>query len=297
MMTKSKKSSAADEMLRQNVFSSIHLSSRLKSDVVQLSTPLCSNCGVNKATSKKKPGSYYLSIYTNKSEPFVVWFKKREDPKGILWLRNYTVRKSTNDVNELELVSRGCPFKCAHKIKLASSNKASEWYQLLRDESRRQPSINDDISSEPFLDSIFDDAAQRSFFSEEDDSKLDLVESDSETNSLSSSVDSEDKLSLNDSAVGISSPVSQNSNSFSYLKGSKSRNLTTSALPPLKAKETKKVKSTSLLLSPHHQQQQYKLPAPVSPQAHRKPLSNCDYNSSETDLAERWSWPWATHKQ
>lgn len=289
-MTKSKKSSAADEMLRQSVFSSIHLSSRLKCDVVQLSTPLCSNCGVNKATSKKKPGSYYLSIYTNKSEPFVVWCKKREDPKGILWLRNYAVRKSTNDSNEIELVSKGCPFKCTHKIKLENSNRTGEWYQLLRDESRRQPSISDaDIHSESFLDSILDNSSQRSFFSEEEDSKLDLVESDTETISLSSSVDSEDKISV-DCSVDSLSPV-QNCNSIiSYLKGSRSRNLTTSMLShlPKTAKETKKVKSTSLLLSPQHQQ---KLP---SPQLHRKPLANCDYNS-ESDPAERWSWP--SHKQ
>ena len=291
-MTKSKKSSAADEMLRQSVFSSIHLSSRLKCDIVQLFTPLCSNCGVNKASSKKKPGSYYLSIYTNKSEPFVVWCKKREDPKGILWLRNYAVRKSSNDCNEIELVSKGCPFKCTHKIKLANSNRTSEWYQLLRDESRRQPSISDvDIHSESFLDSILDNSSHRNFFGEEEDSKLDLVESDSETISLSSSVDSEDKISL-DCSVDSSSPV-QNCNSIiSYLKGSRGRNLTTSILPhlPKTAKETKKMKSTSLLLSPQHQQ---KLP-PVSPQLHRKPLTNCDYNA-ETDLAERWSWP--THKQ
>ena len=291
-MTKSKKSSAADEMLRQSVFSSIHLSSRLKCDIVQLSTPLCSNCGVNKASSKKKPGSYYLSIYTNKSEPFVVWCKKREDPKGILWLRNYAVRKSSNDGNEIELVSKGCPFKCTHKIKLASSNKTSEWYQLLRDESRRQPSISDaDIHSESFLaDSILDNSSHRNFFSEEEDSKLDLVESDTETISLSSSVDSEDKISL-DCSVDSPSPV-QNCNSIiSYLKGSRSRNLTTSMLShlPKTAKETKKVKSTSLLLSPQHQ---HKLPA-VSPHLHRKPLADCDCNS-ETDLAERWSWP--SHK-
>ena len=291
MMTKSKKSSAAEEMLRQSVFSSIHLSSRLKSDVVQLTTPLCSNCGVNKATSKKKPGSYYLSIYTNNSEPFVVWFKKREDPKGILWLRNYIVRKCSN-ANELELLTRGCPFKCAHKIKLSTSCRTSEWYQLLRDESRRQPSISDDVSSEPFLDTSFDDASHRSFFGE-DDSKLDLPESDGETYSLSSSADSEDKASLNECSVGVPSPVNQNCTSLlSYLKGSKSRNLTTSVLPHLKAKETKKVKSASLLISPQ-QQQQYKLPA-VTVQAHRKPLSACDYNS-DTDVVERWSWPTDKH--
>lgn len=289
-MTKSRKSSAADEMLRQSVFSSIHLSSRLKSDVVQLSTPLCSNCGVNKATNKKKPRSYYLSIYTNDSEPFVVWFKKREEPKGILWLRNYIVRRTSN-ADELELVSRGCPFKCAYKIKLSSSNNTSEWYQLLRDESRRQPTI-DDMSSESLLASVLEDTSHKSFFSEEDDGKLDLVESDSETYSLSSSVDSEDKISINNEySVGSSpSPILQNCNSLlPYLKGSRSRNLTTSVLPHLKAKEAKKVKSTSLLLSPQ------KIPsAAVSPQAHRKPLSTCDYNS-ESEPAERWSWP--PHKQ
>ena len=288
-MTKNKKSSAADEMLRQSVFSSIHLSSRLKCDVVQLSTPLCSNCGANKATSKKKPGSYYFSVYTNKSEPFVVWFKKREDPKGILWLRNYTIRKSSDDANEIELVSRGCPFKCTHKIKLSNNGRTSEWYQLLRDESRRQPSISDaDIHSDSFLD----DSSQKNFFSEEEESKLDSVESDTETLSLSSSIDSEDKLSINDCGVDSPSPLQQNCNSLlSYLKGSKGRNLTTSVLPHLKAKETKKVKSASLLLSPQHQQ---KLPSIASPQLQRKPLATCHYNS-ETDLAERWSWP--TRKQ
>ena len=287
-MTKNKKSSAADEMLRQNVFSSIHLSSRLKSDVVQLSTPSCSNCGVSKATNKKKPGTYHFSIYTNKSEPFVVWFKKREDPKGMLWLRNYTVRKCLSDSSELELVSRGCPFKCTHKIRLSNVNKASEWYQLLREESRRQLSIDDGISSES-LDSIFEyDTSQRSFFSEEDDGKLDLAGSDSETFSLNSSIDSEDKLSLNsDYSMGSPSPILQHCTSLSsYLKGSKTRNLTTSALPHLRVKETKKIKSTSLLLSP----QQHKLPS-ASPQMHRKPLSDCHYNSE----GERWSWP--TRKQ
>lgn len=286
-MTKNRKSSAADEMLRQSVFSSIHLSSRLKSDVVKLSTPLCSNCGANKTPCKKKPGSYHLSIYTNNSEPFVVWFKKREEPKGILWLRNYIVRKSSSDANELELVSTGCPFKCSYRIILSNSKRTSEWYQLLKDESRRQPSI-DDISSESILDSYSDDYSQRSFYNEDD--KLELADSDSETCSLSSSVDSEDKLSLsNDYSMGSPSPVQPNcAPVLLYFKGSKSRNQTTSALPHLRVKETKKVKSTSLLLSPK------KSPL-ASPQMLRKPLSYCDYNS-ESDLAERWSWP-TTHKQ
>jgi len=286
-MTKNKKSTGADEMLRQNVFSSMHMSTRLKSEVVQLVEPVCSMCGVNKGPSKKKTRSYHFSVYTNCSEPFVVWFKKSEEPKGMLLLRTFNIRRSSTEANVLELVSKTCHFKCAYKIKLSSSNKVGEWYQLLKDESRKQPTIGGDLSDDSFLlDSIFDDASHKSFYSEdiiEEDSKLadDLVESDTETVSLSSSVESDDKLSCSDYSIGSTSPTQQCTNLLSYIKGSKSRSYTTSALPHLKVREAKKTKSSSVLPSP-----QLKT-VPISPHMQRKLASGEDN--------ERWSWPSHNH--
>jgi len=284
-MTKNKKSPGADEMLRQNVFSSIHMSTRLKSEVVQLVEPICSMCGMSKGPPKKKTRSYHFSVYTNCSEPFVVWFKKSEEPKGMLWLRSFTIRRSSTEANVLELVSKTCHFKCAYKIKLSSSNKVGEWYQLLKDESRRQPTIGGDLTDDSFLDSILNDSSPKSFYSEdtlEEDGKLtdDLPESDTETVSLSSSIGSDDKLSCSDYSIGSNSPTQQCTNLLSYIKGAKPRSYTTSALPHLKVRETKKTKSSSLL-SP-----QLKT-IPVSPSMQRK-LVNGEDN-------ERWSWP--SHNQ
>ncbi|XP_065883461.1 uncharacterized protein [Dysidea avara] len=285
-MTKNKRSTDADEMLRQNVFSSMHMSTRLKSEVVQLVEPVCSVCGVSKGPPKKKTRSYHFSVYTNCSEPFVVWFKKSEAPKGMLWLRSFNIRRSSTEANVLELVSKTCHFKCAYKIKLSSSNKVGEWYQLLKDESRRQPTIGGDLSDDSFLYSTFDDAAPKSFYSEdiiEEDSKLadDLIESDTETVSLSSSIDSDDKLSCSDYSIGSASPTQQCTNLLSHIRGTKPRSYTTSALPHLKGKEVKKTKSSSLLPSP-----QLKT-IPLSPHMQRK-LANGEDN-------ERWSWPSHNH--
>lgn len=140
------------EELRQNVFSSIHMSSLAKSVQAGISYPSCTFCGgtlvggSSKSSPKRKSALCQLTLYTNSSESFIVWCKKSEEPKGILWMRSCCVRKGLDD-NTVELISRGCRGRCSYTLKFAASRASDEWYKLLKQESRKIPSLGDELPS------------------------------------------------------------------------------------------------------------------------------------------------------
>ena len=138
------------EELRQNVFSSILMSTKLKSSQASLTYPSCSFCGGSssaKGSPKRKSLLCQLSLYVNPSESFIVWGKKQDEPKGMMWLRSCCVRRGQEE-GAVELISRGCRGRCSYTIKLSSSVVADEWYRLLRGESRRVPTVADDVPTD-----------------------------------------------------------------------------------------------------------------------------------------------------
>lgn len=141
------------EELRQNVFSSILMSSKVRSSQVSLTYPSCSFCGgmvgngsTARGSPKRKSLLCQLSLYVNPSESFIVWEKKQDEPKGMLWLRSCCVIRGKEE-GTVELISRGCRGRCSHTIKLSSSFVAEDWYRSLRGESRRAPTVGDDVSA------------------------------------------------------------------------------------------------------------------------------------------------------
>ena len=136
------------EELRQNVFSSILMSTKLKSSQASLTYPCCSFCGGggssnSRGSPKRKSLLCQLSLYVNPSESFIVWGKKQDEPKGMVWLRSCCVRRGQEE-GAVELISRCCRGRCSYTIKLSTAPVADDWYRSLRGESRRAPTVGDD---------------------------------------------------------------------------------------------------------------------------------------------------------
>ena len=138
------------EELRQNVFSSILMSTKLKSSQASLTYPSCSFCGGNssaRGSPKRKSLLCQLSLYVNPSESFIVWGKKQDEPKGMVWLRSCCVRRGQEE-GAVELISRGCRGRCSYTIRLSTPFVAEDWYRSLRGESRRAPTVGDDVPTD-----------------------------------------------------------------------------------------------------------------------------------------------------
>lgn len=141
------------EELRQNVFSSIHMSTLTKSVQANVTYPSCTFCGgmltstSSKGTPKRKSALCQVALYTNSSESFIVWFKKQEEPKGMLWMRTRCIRKGAEAGNAVELISRGCRGRCSYTLKFSNFLISDEWYKLLKQESRKIPSLGDELPS------------------------------------------------------------------------------------------------------------------------------------------------------
>ena len=113
--------------------------------------PSCTFCGgtLVSSSSKNSPKrkSYalcQLALYTNSSESFVVWWKKQDEPKGMLWMRSCCIKKGL-DENTVELISRGCRGRCSYTLKFSSSRACDEWCRLLKQESRKIPCLGDEL--------------------------------------------------------------------------------------------------------------------------------------------------------
>lgn len=127
------------------------MSTKLKSSQASLTYPSCLFCGGNsrggKGSPKKKSVPCQLSLYVNPSESFIVWGKKQDEPKGMVWLRSCCVRRGQEE-GAIELISRGCRGRCSYTIKLSTAYMADDWYRCLRLESRRAPTVGEDVSTD-----------------------------------------------------------------------------------------------------------------------------------------------------
>ena len=144
-------------MLRQTVFSSIHLSTELRRGQTSVTYPSCSFCGGISNGKTRKVTLCQLSLYTNTSESFVVWYKKPEEPKGLLWLRSSHVRKGNYSEGNfpVELISKGCRGRCSYTLRFDNS-VVDEWYRLLRQESKKNCEYDDELSDSTEEDSPLD---------------------------------------------------------------------------------------------------------------------------------------------
>lgn len=116
------------------------MSTIVKTSQATVTYPCCSFCGGTDPKGSPKPRKVVLaqfSLYTNPSESFVVWCKKQDEPKGMLWIRSFCIRKGESGA--VELISRSCRGRCSYTLKFSSAS--DEWYRLLRQESRRAPSL------------------------------------------------------------------------------------------------------------------------------------------------------------
>ena len=131
----------SDELLRQNVFSSIHMSTEVKTDQVSIGYPTCSFCGgLERKSSGRKVAACLISLYTNSSDSFVVWSKKQDEPKGMLWLQSCCIRRGVDTEGgtlPIELISKGCRGRCSYTLRFPRKSLAEEWYRSLKLESRK----------------------------------------------------------------------------------------------------------------------------------------------------------------
>lgn len=143
--------------LQQSVFSSIHLSTMVKCDKVSLVYPSCPFCKCRKSTSSKtKACLYQISLYTNSSEAFIVWYK-RSRPKGMLWTHSCRVARGQD--GHIELMSRSCKAHCSYVLKFPTPTQTDDWFQILRKETA-QPTDEESERDVGYasLDSILLDA-------------------------------------------------------------------------------------------------------------------------------------------
>lgn len=105
----------------------------VKCDQVSLLYPSCPFCKCRKSTSsKRKACLYQISLYTNSSEAFIVWYK-RSRPKGMLW--THSCRVARGQEGHIELVSRSCKGHCSYVLKFPTSTQTEDWFQVLRKET------------------------------------------------------------------------------------------------------------------------------------------------------------------
>lgn len=150
----------SSEELRRSVFSSIHMSSLLRTSNSSITYPSCTFCGGSiikpRSSPKRKVALSQLSLYTNPSDSFIVWYKKEDEPKGMLWLSSCCVRKGQE--NTIELISRGCRGRCSYSLKFSCLATCDEWHRLLKHEVRKSPSTGEDDFNNP-MDRISDTAS------------------------------------------------------------------------------------------------------------------------------------------
>lgn len=273
----------SSEELRQEVFSSIHLSSLVKSTQANITYPSCSFCGGGSVRSpKRKAALCQLTLYTNSSESFVVWYKKQDEPKGMLWLGSYCIRKGQDGA--IELISRSCHGRCSYTLKFSAAPASEQWYRLLKQESRRAPSICDELpvssieaGNSTSLDCILTDSSPLSIHTAFSDLASDENENGDE---------------LRDTLEPITPPtVVQKSKSSSKVKSNKSSP---------KGKSRHRNKSSPIMCNPLQgfggKKNKKSSPIPLSATYSSSvsmglyPLDPIEDNGSDDQLS-RWSWP------
>ena len=259
------------------MFSSIHMSTSIKCNQVSVSYPSCSLCcglatsgTANKKATARKMAVFQITLYTNSSESFVVWGKKTEEPKGILWLRSCCVRRGIDAEcagnMPIELLSKGCRGRCSYTLRFSSRIVAEDWYRLLKQESRKRTPMEDD---DPFS----------SDSGEEDVSPLDRILSDTRLDVCAS----EGELLYQQSPMNrrISTPTIKPSKHYS--NNSSNPDLLSSSLPQRKLSG-----KTSPFRLPFINDRKSSLP---TKQCYPSNNTNHSLLESPATELERWSWP------
>lgn len=162
LATSAKMVKPGTEELRQKVFSSTHMSTMVKTTQATITYPCCSYCGGYLNSSPKRKVVFgQVSLYTNPSESFIVWYKKHDEPKGLLWLRSCCIKKGHGET-QIQLITTGCRERCSYTLSFLALPIANEWYRTLKQESRKAPSISggmfcEELDSASSLDSILNE--------------------------------------------------------------------------------------------------------------------------------------------
>lgn len=260
---------SSEELLRQNVFSSIHMSTEVKSDQVSIFYPTCSFCGgLERKSSGRKVATCFISLYTNSSDSFVVWSKKQDDPKGILWLQSLCIRRGVADADggalPIELISKGCRGRCSHTLKFPRKSTAEEWYKCLKLESRKNSQAQSSGDCDPF--------SSGESGGEESHGPLDSILSETE---LDSTFNQTSIVSRKQS----SSPIHQ------YFYNSDSSSSTSSST----GKKQKKSKKFRIPFTTSIMDRKVSLPVHTSTSYTQSAIETLGSPDSET--LGRWSWP------
>lgn len=135
------------------------MSSLVRTSHASVAYPSCSFCGgcaINsKSSPKRKVALCQVSLYTSVSDSFITWYKKQEEPKGMLWVHSCCVRRGTD--NNVELISRGCRGRCSYTLKFGTLSASEEWYKLLKQESRKSPSFGEELSTDSYHEGSIND--------------------------------------------------------------------------------------------------------------------------------------------
>ena len=265
----------SSEELRRSVFSSIHMSSLVKSTHASITYPSCSFCGgcaINpKSSPKRKVALCQVSLYSNLSDSFIVWYKKQEEPKGILWLHSCCVRRGQDSC--IELISRGCRGRCSYTLKLTSLSANEEWYRLLKLEARKTSTVGDDFTNESVDGSCNDLTSLESMLTD-----ISPLSSITELSNYSDSDENSD-----DGSVVSTTPIAPSTSSKSKKKSKSS---------PSKVKVKTVFSNPFQSLGRSRKTSQPTISSSVS--IRTAPLDSIENTSQPTpdvDHWGRWSWP------
>lgn len=270
------------EELRQNVFSSIHMSTLAKRIQAGITYPSCTFCGgtlvssSSKSSPKRKSALCQLTLYTNSSESFIVWCKKQDEPKGMLWMRSCCIRKGLSD-NTVELISRGCRGRCSYTLKFSSTHTSDEWCKLLKQESRKIPCLGDELPASledegylASLDSMLTDISPLSVLNDVLHGSSD--EEDTENKEDSRESESQDKI----------APLRHSSPTSTRTKTSKSKTVKN------KLKSNPVISLQGLSLSSKSKKVSV---IPISSSFSNSTVNSLDSIENSDDYLSRWSWP------
>lgn len=273
----------SSEELRRSVFSSIHMSSLLRTTHSSITYPSCSFCGgsaINSRSSpKRKVALCQLSLHTNPSDSFIVWYKKQDEPKGMLWLRSCCVKKGQE--NTIELISRGCRGRCSYTLKFACLSTNEEWYRLLKQEARKTTSVGDDLTNDVV------------------DGTSDLTSLDSMLTDITplSSLTELSSYNESDENSDVGSITSFDQDSVAPLPTTKSKKK--KSVKPVKAKlKVKPVFCNPLQglvrtrkTSQPQMSSSYSVSAVTTTSSPLESIENTSRSSPDLDYWSRWSWP------
>lgn len=194
----------------------------------------------------------------------------------MLWMRSCCVRKGL-DENTVELISRSCRGRCSYTLKFSASRASDDWYRLLKQESRKIPSVGDELPSSldegylASLDSMLTDTSPLSVLNEV------LHGNDSEN---------QEDNTTQDQVAPTHSPPTSTKSKTPKSKTFKSNKKSTVIYNPLQGLSSKNRKVSVIPISSSFSN---------STVGTVEPLDSLDPAPTDADYLSRWSWPMKAH--